>query len=507
MLTMESSAGFPRKCSPNGRFGPVCGRRRNGNPSAPKRILLILLNALLFCFAGICGSVQAADPAQTNLYAVVVGVTRFQDASIPPLNLSAKDAKDFYTFLMERKGAFKSAEVTLLTDEEATRANITNALRNRLKFAGKDDIVIIYLSGHGAQDAEHSNEFYFVTHDARRDNLFGTALLMNDTHLFRGIASERCLLLADACHAAGFIPGLEQGKAKAITSLFQGRRGRVAIASSKPNEQSYERSIYGNSVFTHFLLKGLRGEAAKHSGGSFVSAKDLYEFVQSETRKATEEKQHPQFYGAVGTNEQAPVFPVRRFSQPLRVAVQFQYEDDEKRVKPLTDGSILRSGGNVGIVFRPESDCCAYVFYWDSKGQVGRLFPNPKLCEGTGDVKGGQTYWLPSMGGDRWYTLDDVQGEETLCFVASRERNPKLDSLCDKLAGMSEGTRAGKAGQEVTREIERRINLMGFAHRTAVKSTPASFAPDKQRLFESMAGDISGSGADFIYKVRFKHVQ
>jgi hypothetical protein len=492
---------FTRWCGTGFRDGHGLWR------SAVLRILAVL-PLLLLVTGTYCRPAGAVGSASPSLYAVVVGVTRFADPSIPPLNLSTKDARDFYTFLDERKGAFKSAHLTLLTEEKATRANITDALRNKLRTAGKDDIVIIYLSGHGAQDAAHSNEFYFVTHDARRDNLFGTALLMNDTHLFRGIASERCLLLADACHAAGFIPGLGDSKAKSVVaSLFQGTRGRVAIASSSPDEKSYEKSVYGNSVFTHFLLKGMRGEAAKQSGDKFVSARELYDFVAKETQKATNDMQHPQFYGAVGANDQAPVFPVRRYGQPLKVAVQFQYEDDQRSVRPLTEGSVLRSGGHVGITFRPESDCFVYVFWWDSKGSVGRLFPNPKLCEGSSAVKAQQTYWLPSLGGECWYVLDDQQGEETICFVASRERNPKLESLYDKLTKMSEGVKAGTEGQAVTRELERQINLMGFADRVARKSTGSPVASDRRRLFESLAGEISVSGADSIVKVSFRHIQ
>ncbi len=469
--------------------------------------ILLVLPALIPCASTFCGTVEAVGSSQPSLYAVVVGVTHFQDPSIPPLNLSTKDATDFYAFLKEGQGAFKSAHLTLLTEDRATRANITDALRNKLRTAGKDDIVIIYLSGHGAQDAEHSNEFYFVTHDARRDNLFGTALLMNDKHLFRGIASERCLLLADACHAAGFIPGLGEGKAKSVASLFQGTLGRVAIASSRPDEKSYEKSVYGNSVFTHFLLKGMRGEAGRTSADKFVSARELYEFVAKETRKATNNMQNPQFYGAVGANDQAPAFPIRRYGEPLRVSVQFQYEDEQKKVRQLADGSAVRSGGHIGIVFRPEADCFVYVFWWDSKGNVGRLFPNPKLCEGSGEVRAGQTHWLPSLGGECWYVLDDEQGEETICFVASRERNPKLEGLYDKLVAMSDGARSGKEGQAVTREIERRINLMGFADRVVRKSSSRPVAADRRRLFESLDSEISVSGADSIIKVRFRHVQ
>jgi len=143
---------------------------------------------LLLCLCSGLHQAHAASNNRLNLYAVIVGVTQFQDPTIPTLKLSSKDATDFYTFLKERDGLFHQAHLTLLLNENATRANITAAFRNKLKSASKDDIVIIYLSGHGAMDATMGNEFYFVTHDARHDNLFGTALLMNDKNLFKCIA-------------------------------------------------------------------------------------------------------------------------------------------------------------------------------------------------------------------------------------------------------------------------------------------------------------------------------
>ena len=42
---------------------------------------------------------RAASQAKGELYAVVVGLTKFQDPEIRPLTVSDKDARDFYAFL------------------------------------------------------------------------------------------------------------------------------------------------------------------------------------------------------------------------------------------------------------------------------------------------------------------------------------------------------------------------------------------------------------------------
>ena len=130
-----------------------------------------------------------------DLYAVIVGVSKYRDPNIPPLTLSDKDASDLYSFINERKSIFRKANLYLFLNENATRANVSKALRDDLKPAGKDDIVLIYLSGHGAADPTRPDEYYFITYDTQIDNLYGTALWMNQNALFRGIDSDKVLLI------------------------------------------------------------------------------------------------------------------------------------------------------------------------------------------------------------------------------------------------------------------------------------------------------------------------
>lgn len=498
-----TNSGDARTMLPHGSTG----RKTHAAHSGVSRLIVPLF--LLFLCWWIPTWV-AADQ-KPNLYAVVVGVTQFQDPKVPALTLSSKDASDFHGFLKEREKLFGKADLTLLVNEKATRANITAAVRNRLKGAGKDDVVMIYLSGHGVIDPGMANEFYFVTHDAKTDNLFGTALLMNDQNLFKGIASERCLLLTDACHSGGFNVGLGKGTAKSfdpVFGLFHGIRGRIGISSSRPDELSYEKPMFGNSVFTHFLLKGLRGEAARGSSDGIVTANKLYEFVSKSTRDATANQQTPQLYTSGEASLDAPVFVVPTYSSPLKLKVQFQYEDDAGRTAPLEDNAALKSGQYVGITFRPESDCFVYIFWWDSSGNVGRLFPNPNLTEGTGEVKAGKTYWLPSMDGERWYILDDQPGEETIYVIASRTRNSKIEDLYEKLRNMSASARGSKQGRKVEGELARQVNLMGFADRTTAKQAVGKAASnDRKSLFESVDSEIKVTGADSVYGVKFKHVK
>ncbi|MFH0822263.1 MAG: caspase family protein, partial [Pseudomonadota bacterium] len=121
--------------------------------------------AVLLATVFTTGESLAAKDEKVRLFSVVVGVSKFQDKSVPPLAMSAKDARDFADFVKEQGQAFSKTQVTLLVDEQATRANITDALRNQLRRAGKGDIILLYFSGHGATDPANSGEYYFVTYD------------------------------------------------------------------------------------------------------------------------------------------------------------------------------------------------------------------------------------------------------------------------------------------------------------------------------------------------------
>lgn len=486
-----------------------CRREKSDN-----RAIVRTVCAVLLCW--ICLSIDrpvlAGQPVQ--LHAIIVGVTKFQDSDIRPLSLAAKDAGDFRDFLLERKNLFSDVHITMLLDDRATRANVAEALRDKLKNAAKHDIVILYFSGHGVADPDHPGEFYFVTHDARVANLFGTALLMNDPRLFAAIGSQRLLMISDACHAAGFIPGIEKVSSKQIICRFpflEKLEGRRALASSRGDELSYEEERFGNSIFTHFLLKGLRGEADCSPRDGNVTIEELYSYVYDNTKAATGGKQSPQLYPAAAKGAETSIFHVPTFKEPLHVDVSFAYVDENDLVRPLTNGSNLRSGDLVGVSFRPECDCFVYVLWLDSAGRMGHLFPNTALTDGDTIAKAGKRYWLPvkneEQPEERWYVLDDNPGEETLYFVASRERNTKLEELCDKLDRTKSAGKDNSRAKSVSKEVQRAIHLMGFAPETKRHSKVLhveGVTPD--RLFDELKDTINVSGADLVYKVTFKHL-
>ena len=97
--------------------------------------------------------VQAAlrqAPLQDK-WAVLIGIDKFRNQTIPPLRFAKKDALDFARFLVE-KGNFAQDHVLILTNELATKFNIEDALGDDWlpRRAGPDDLIVFFASTHGS---------------------------------------------------------------------------------------------------------------------------------------------------------------------------------------------------------------------------------------------------------------------------------------------------------------------------------------------------------------------
>jgi len=267
-----------------------------------------------------------------DLYAVIVGISKYSNPGVPPLKISDKDARDFADFLRTQKDLFRQRKVTLLTNEQATKIEVEKQLFYGLRQAGKNDTVILFFSGHGAVDPYQAGDFFFLTYDSDPDYLAPTAVHMSGLNFLKRIDCPRVLLIADACNAGGFSA---RGAKLAVTPFktfieqFTSSSGKVILTSSRPDEYSLEKPGMNNSVFTHYLLEGLRG-LADADGDGLVSISEAYRYVYEKTKLESGGVQHPQFEGTVegtfaiahsGKAGQVPVVKARPEGPPEHAGV------------------------------------------------------------------------------------------------------------------------------------------------------------------------------------------
>ncbi len=253
------------------------------------------------------------DMAIGDLYAVVVGVSRYANPKIRQLNYSDKDARDFAQFLRSQEKLFRKTYVTVLLNEQATSARVKKELVYELKKAGKDDTVVLFLSGHGADDPQNPGEYFFITHDGQPDNLEATAVNLTEMKFMKRLDTRRAVLIADTCHAGGFsMHGVKAVEAsfRRLMNQFKESEGKVILTSCQPHEISRESESLGNSVFTYYLLEGLKG-AADANGDGIVALQEVYQYVYEKAKHETGGDQHPQLDGRI-----AGLFPLSLTSRP-----------------------------------------------------------------------------------------------------------------------------------------------------------------------------------------------
>lgn len=242
-----------------------------------------------------------ADKATANSpvwdkWALIVGVSKFNDGRIN-LKYAAKDAQDFANFLIKEEN-FAPDHVLLLTDEQATRKNILEALGSkwlpRLAYPG--DLVVLYFSTHGSpSEADEGGVNYLITHDTEIDDLYATGIPMQDlSRMIKGrVHADRVVIFLDACHS-----GATTADGKGIVrvgnvnadDIAQGT-GQLVISSSAPNERSWESKDESNGVFTKHLITALKKNGTSTKLGSAFS--ELKENVQAEVLRDRAQLQTP----------------------------------------------------------------------------------------------------------------------------------------------------------------------------------------------------------------------
>lgn len=104
----------------------------------------------------------------------------------------------------------------------------------------------------------------------------------------------------------------------------------------------------------------------------------------------------------------------------LSVDIGFYYEDADKTMQPLSDGSVLRSGDGYALYLKPSDTCFIYVYQVDALNKSYRLFPNKDFNTAGNPVPAGATLWIPND--KEVLFLDETTGKEYFYVLASPEK-------------------------------------------------------------------------------------
>jgi len=178
-----------------------------------------------------------------------------------------------------------------LTDAEATRRNIEEALDWLAKQVKPNDYVIVFVSGHGNIDS--LGHYYFVPHDYEpgRDR---TAVRWTQFHDTLSRLPGKRFLILDTCRAGG-AGGLGAPVSPAESLKGLSEQGLITYAACMAGEFSFEPRKPGpiqNGYFTCALLEALSGKADANGDG-IVTLSEVDAYVANRVKDLSGGKQNP----------------------------------------------------------------------------------------------------------------------------------------------------------------------------------------------------------------------
>ena len=227
----------------------------------------------------------------TSKFALVIANTEYQDASFAKLTAPGRDAEEFAQVLRDTEcAAFDDVQVLLNEGEGRTRRSIARFFAERKR----DDLLLLYFSGHGVRN--EVGQLFLAANDTEINILEASGIPAEFvTQSMNNSRSQRQLLILDCCNSGAFAYGSKStsavGKSMGIASAFEGSGfGRVVLTATDATQYAWEGDkVIGDtqkSVFTHFLIEGLKGEADRDGDGR-IHVDELYDYAYEQVVRRT----------------------------------------------------------------------------------------------------------------------------------------------------------------------------------------------------------------------------
>ena len=145
-------------------------------------------------------------PARVNRHALIIGISRYADAATPPLPGARIDRES--ATQMAQAMQVPLGNIRYLQDEQATGANIRQALQELNDKVEEGDRVFIHYSGHGTRYNDPAAGGCVEALLAYDGGQSGTITNRQMSDMLKSITSktDKLFVMYDACHSGGLVP-------------------------------------------------------------------------------------------------------------------------------------------------------------------------------------------------------------------------------------------------------------------------------------------------------------
>lgn len=222
--------------------------------------------------------------------ALLIGVSEYRQG-LDSLLAATKDVAALGEVLQNQEmGGFDEVKTLLEPEPQVMQHEIENLFTGRMR----DDLVLLYFSGHGIKDG--GGKLYFATpityKNSRGELMRSSAVPAQFIHeVMHNCRAKRQVIILDCCFSGAFDPSLLAKDDGCVDLQNQlGAEGRVVLASSSSTQYSFGQlntELSDLSVYTHYLVEGIETGAGDLNKDGLISAVELHNYVSSKVQTTT----------------------------------------------------------------------------------------------------------------------------------------------------------------------------------------------------------------------------
>ena len=277
------------------------------------------------------------EQKKPTFYGVFLGVNEYNDESLA-LNFPVNDALSLSKTMEEGVSALMDQQQVKiynihsdysLEKQNGFGAPTLNTLRRALQEiaekAEPQDVLFLFLAGHGTMGDNTNKKFTFLTSEATVDAPIG---ITTDT-LFSWISTEgpfklkanKAILILDACNSGQLLNDVamrsdkdeEEQRQRQLDQLSD-RSGLFILSAAAPNKSAYEIPKLEHGLLTYSLLRVLKQNDAIYENESYVNMTKWFYETSRDLAKLTEEYKLKQEATPSGTGD----FQLLKINKALR---------------------------------------------------------------------------------------------------------------------------------------------------------------------------------------------
>ncbi|WP_219904739.1 caspase, EACC1-associated type [Stenomitos frigidus] len=215
--------------------------------------------------------------------ALLIGVSEFADVALANLPAAIRDINAVQSVLNDaERGGFD--DVRLL--ENPDRTELEDAIDTLFRDRQKDDLVLLYFSGHGIKD--DTGKFSLATCITQKDRLRTTAVAASFVHdVMSSSRSRRQVVILDCCFSGAFATGMTAKDDASVDVKAQlGGEGRVVLTASTATQYAFAQTDEDLSIYTRFLVEGIQTGAADTDNDGRITVDELHTYAQRKVQEA-----------------------------------------------------------------------------------------------------------------------------------------------------------------------------------------------------------------------------